>query len=237
VTGAAPLSADRPGTRATRLFAHRRNTVAELRGTPRDCGVEVDVRTDGGQLVLHHDPFSGGTPFAQWLADYAHAGLIVNVKEDGLEDAVLALLAAHAVEDFFFPDQPFPTLVRTGRRGERRCAVRVSEYEPVAQAVAVAGLVDWAWVDCFTRFPLDAAGVDALRTAGLRVCLVSPELQGRTEPGEASDLARAAAAVGLVPDAVCTKRPEQWAGLLAETGPQPQRAAGQARGVDVPDAS
>ncbi len=199
----------------TQLFAHRRNTVAELRETPPSYGVEIDLRTDAGEIVLHHEPFSGGTSFRAWLADYDHGGLIVNVKEDGLEDAVLALLDEHGVDDFFFLDQPFPTLVKTGRRGERRCAVRVSEYEPVAQAVAVADLVDWVWVDCFTRWPLDATDVEALRSAGLRTCLVSPELQGRTGPSYAADLARSVAEVGLVPDAVCTKRPEQWADLLA----------------------
>ena len=199
----------------THLFAHRRNTVDELRATPTAYGVEIDLRTDAGEIVLHHEPFSGGTSFRAWLADYEHAGLIVNVKEDGLEDAVLALLAEHGVGDFFFLDQPFPTLVKTGRRGERRCAVRVSEFEPVSQAVAVADLVDWVWVDCFTRWPLDAADVAALRGAGLRTCLVSPELQGRTDPAQAADLARSVAEVGLVPDAVCTKRPEQWADLLA----------------------
>ena len=199
----------------TQLFAHRRNTVDELRGTSTSYGVEIDLRTDAGEVVLHHEPFSGGTSFRAWLADYDHAGLIVNVKEDGLEDAVLALLAEHGVEDFFFLDQPFPTLVKTGRRGERRCAVRVSEFEPVAQAVAVADLVDWVWVDCFTRWPLTAADVEALAAAGLRTCLVSPELQGRTDPAEVADLARSVAGVGLVPDAVCTKRPEQWAELLA----------------------
>ena len=199
----------------TQLFAHRRNTVDELLATPTSYGVEIDLRTDAGEVVLHHEPFSGGTSFREWLADYDHAGLIVNVKEDGLEDAVLALLAEHGVEDFFFLDQPFPTLVKTGRRGERRCAVRVSEFEPVAQAVAVADLVDWVWVDCFTRWPLEVADVEALRSAGLRTCLVSPELQGRTDPAVTAEPARSVAAVGLVPDAVCTKRPEQWAELLA----------------------
>ena len=198
----------------TALFAHRRNTVAELRDTPTSYGVEIDLRTDAGEIVLHHEPFSGGVLFREWLGSYDHAGLIVNVKEDGLEDAVLTLLAEHGVEDFFFLDQPFPTLVKTGRRGERRCAVRVSEFEPVAQALAVADLVDWVWVDCFTRWPLGVADVQALQSAGLRTCLVSPELQGRTEPSHAADLARSVADVGLVPDAVCTKRPEQWADLL-----------------------
>lgn len=199
----------------TALYAHRRNTVAELRDTPTSYGVEIDLRTEAGEIVLHHEPFSGGELLREWLAGYAHAGLIVNVKEDGLEDAVLALLAEHGVDDFFFLDQPFPTLVKTGRRGERRCAVRVSEYEPAAQALAVADLVDWVWVDCFTRWPLTAADVEALARAGLRTCLVSPELQGRTDPAEVVTLARSVADVGLVPDAVCTKRPEQWAGLLS----------------------
>ena len=56
-----------------KLIAHRRNTVPELAATPREYGVEIDLRTAGDSLVLHHDAFAAGTDFTRWLDAYRHA--------------------------------------------------------------------------------------------------------------------------------------------------------------------
>ena len=191
------------------IVVHRRNTLADLAATPVSLGVEVDIRTRGDALIIHHDPFQDGEPFDAWLKEYRHGLLILNVKEEGLEDRLLALMQAHGIERFFFLDQSFPFLLRTALRGERRCAVRVSEYEPVAQALAVAHLVDWAWVDCFNTFPLSQGDAAALVKAGLRLCLVSPELHGRAET-DIGSLRRVLDERHITPDAVCTKHPELW---------------------------
>ena len=191
------------------IIAHRRNTLAELDATPRHLGVEMDVRSWGDRLVIHHDPFVEGEDFEAWLKHYAHGTLILNVKEEGLETRLLALMAAHGITRFFFLDQSFPFLIRTARSGERRCAVRVSEFESIDTALSLAGQIDWVWVDCFTRFPLTAPDAARLTDAGFKLCLVSPELQGRdAEPGIAQMRAQTA---GLDIAAVCTKRPELWA--------------------------
>ena len=189
---------------------HRRNTVAELRATPPEWGVEVDIRSQGTELVIHHDPFVAGERFETWLAAYRHRLAILNVKEEGLEGRVLAAMAARGIEDFFFLDQSFPFLIRTAKAGERRCAVRVSEFETVETALSLAGLVDWVWVDCFSRFPLDRAQADRLKRAGFRLCLVSPELQGRDDPGEIDAMRRLVDDLGIEIDAVCSKTPERW---------------------------
>lgn len=191
------------------LIAHRRNTVAELLATPRHYGIEMDVRSWGERLVIHHDAFVEGEDFEAWLKHYAHGTLILNVKEEGLETRLLALMAAHGIERFFFLDQSFPFLVRTARSGERRCAVRVSEFESIDTALTLAGQIDWVWVDCFTRFPLTPADAARLTGAGFKLCLVSPELQGRdAETGIAAMKAQVA---GFDIAAVCTKRPDLWA--------------------------
>jgi hypothetical protein len=194
-----------------KLIAHRRNTIAQLRETPRHLGVEVDIRSIGDRLVIHHDPFVQGESFDDWLAHYRHGTLILNVKEEGLEQALVARMAAAGIADWFFLDQSFPFLVRSARAGERRCAVRVSEYESIDTALALAGRIDWCWVDCFTRFPLDGAQARRLQEAGLKLCLVSPELQGRAAETEVPALRRLLAAEGIAAEAVCTKRPELWA--------------------------
>jgi hypothetical protein len=192
------------------LIMHRRNTVTELGATPHRYGVEVDIRSHGEQLVIHHDPFVGGPSFDQWIASYRHGTLILNVKEEGLESRLSALMDAHGIEDYFFLDQSFPFLVKSARAGERRCAVRVSEFESIETALTLAGKVDWIWVDCFTRFPLSAADGVRLKDAGFKLCLVSPELQGREPVREIAELKHTLDALGIVADAVCTKRPDLW---------------------------
>ena len=192
------------------IIRHRRNTIAELAATPPSLGVEVDIRSFGDRLVTHHDPFVEGDRFEEWLGAYGHGTLILNVKEEGLEDRLLELMRRHRIDDFFFLDQSFPFLVRTARRGESRCAVRVSEFEPVETALGLGGMVDWVWIDCFTRFPLDRASAVRLRAAGFKLCLVSPELQGRTAAQDVEALRAILAGHGITADAVCTKTPERW---------------------------
>jgi len=192
------------------IVAHRRNLTAELAATPVELGIEVDIRSCGPDLIIHHDPFVPGESFEAWLASYRHRLLILNVKEEGLEDRLLALMARHGINDFFFLDQSFPFLVRTARRGERRCAVRVSEFESIETVLSLAGLVEWVWVDCFTRFPLSGEEARRLKQAGFRLCLVSPELQGRTAPEDIAALRDLLQQREIDADAVCTKVPEQW---------------------------
>jgi hypothetical protein len=190
--------------------AHRRNTRAELSATPVELGVEIDVRSHGDELILQHDPFVGGERLEDWLAAYRHRLLILNTKEEGLEQRLLALMASAGVRDFFFLDQSFPFLLKTARAGERRCAVRVSELESIDTALALAGLVEWVWVDCFTRFPLSGEEARLLQSKQFRLCLVSPELQGRRDPSEITELRARLEREGITPDAVCSKTPERW---------------------------
>lgn len=193
-----------------KLIAHRRNTIEALNATAAKYGVEVDIRSYGDQLIIHHDPLVAGAPFDDWIAAYRHGTLILNVKEEGLEARLIALMQAHGIEDYFFLDQSFPFLVKWADAAARRCAVRVSEFESIETALTLAGKVDWVWVDCFTRFPLSREDAGRLRDAGFRLCLVSPELQGRDAETDIPRLAALLAERRIQADAVCTKRPDLW---------------------------
>lgn len=199
-----------------KYIAHRRNTIEELIATPAQYGVEVDIRSYGDRLVIHHDPMVEGESFEKWLSEYRHGTLILNVKEEGLEASLIALMQSHGIDDYFFLDQSFPFLVKWANAGERRLAVRVSEFESVETALTLAGRVDWVWVDCFTRFPLDTTDAKRLQQAGFKLCLVSPELQGRDAQTEIPNLVALLSARGIVADAVCTKRPDLWEPSAAE---------------------
>lgn len=193
-----------------KIIAHRRNTLAELEGTPTQYGVEVDIRSNGDQIIIHHDPFAAGNSFDEWVATYRHGTLILNVKEEGLEARLIEVMRAHGITDYFFLDQSFPFLVKWARAGERRCAVRVSEFESIDTAMTLAGKVDWVWVDCFTRFPLTRTDADRLHDGGFKLCIVSPELQGRNADTEIPAIAALLADRRIRADAVCTKAPNLW---------------------------
>lgn len=193
-----------------RIIAHRRNTAAELVATPAEYGVEVDIRSFGERLIIHHDPFREGEDFETWMQSFRHGTLILNVKEEGLEARLIEIMRQRSVEDFFFLDQSFPFLVKWARNGEHRCAVRVSEFESVDTALTLAGKVDWVWVDCFTRFPLTTESAQRLHEAGFKLCLVSPELQGRPAETEIPQLRAQLASLRIAAEAVCTKRPDLW---------------------------
>jgi hypothetical protein len=119
-------------------------------------------------------------------------------------------MARYGIEDWFFLDQSFPFLVKWSRAGERRCAVRVSEFETIETALTLAGRIEWVWVDCFTRFPIDGPQAATLQRAGFKLCLVSPELQGRPADAEIPALRAHLAKERICPEAVCTKRPDLW---------------------------
>ncbi len=193
-----------------KFILHRRNTIAELRATDNKYGVEVDIRCEGEKLIMHHDPFVPGESFDEWVAAYRHGTLILNVKEEGLETRLIALMASKGIDDYFFLDQSFPFLVKWSKAGEHRCAVRVSEFESIETALTLAGKVDWVWVDCFTQFPLSGADAQRLKNVGYKLCLVSPELQGRDAETEIPVLASLLRERSIKSDAVCTKRPDLW---------------------------
>ena len=192
------------------IIRHRRNTRAELEQTPRQYGIELDIRSPGDALSLHHDAVVPGERLVDWLESFQHGTLILNVKEEGLEDRVLRLMKERDIEDFFFLDQSFPFLIKTARTGESRCAVRISEFESIETCLSLAGMVDWVWVDCFTKFPLTSTDARRLAEAGFKLCLVSPELQGRMAPEEITAMSALLAERGITADAVCTKTPELW---------------------------
>ena len=190
-------------------IAHRINDPDLLAATPVDFGVETDLHALGERLVVHHDAFADGVDFAHWLDCYRHRFAIFNVKEEGIETRARDMAVAVGIKDFFMLDLSFPALMKMARSGERRIAARVSEYEPVAGALALKGMVEWVWLDVFRGFPIAPEEVDALKTAGFKLCLVSPELHGR-KATEIDDMQAQMAARGITVDAVCTKLPDRW---------------------------
>jgi hypothetical protein len=194
----------------TLICAHRVNEPDALREVPTNLGVEIDLHADGDRLVLVHDAFSTGPDFETWLVGYRHRFIVLNTKEEGLEQRITGILQERGITEWAFLDQSFPFLVRSLRAGETRTMVRISEYESVATALALTPRPDWVWVDSFTgRWP-SAEDLRTLSDHGFRLMVVSPELQGRSLDDEMGVITQRFLDAGIRLDGVCTKLLARW---------------------------
>jgi hypothetical protein len=189
---------------------HRINTIEQLQKVPPHYGVEVDLHAYGDKLVVHHDPFEQGVDLEAWLEHYNHAFVVLNIKEEGIEQRVREMVLARDIENFFFLDLSTPFFFKMIGLGEKRVAIRLSEYEAVPPALKLKGQVEWGFIDLFEdKFPLSKEEYNKLKVAGYKLCLVSPELWGRNE--DSFKRIRAHLEMHeMEMDAVLTKKPDWW---------------------------
>ncbi|MDN4620684.1 hypothetical protein QCD85_21380 [Paenibacillus sp. PsM32] len=184
-------------------IAHRINTVAELQMIPLEYGAEIDIRDLGDRLVLQHDPYVDGEDLEYFLQHYRHGTLILNVKSERIEHKVIELIQKYNIQDYFFLDSTFPMIFLLSNQDEKKIALRFSEYEGIDTIKSMIGKVDWVWVDCFTQLPINQENYALLREWGFKLCLVSPELQGRDQDIE--EYKQYLEGQGIVFDKICTK--------------------------------
>ncbi len=195
------------------IIKHRVNKIQELKLTDKKYGVEIDIRSQDKQLILAHDPFSDHSDkFTDWLDHYDHKLLILNVKEEGLEYQILNQLKIKGIHNYFFLDQSFPFLVKSLIKGIQRVALRFSDLESEQTILKVIQNKDltpkWVWCDDFHGNWRQLKEIEKLRTQGLQLCLVSPELHGRDKEIEIVELEKYIKLNYF--DAVCTKDAEFW---------------------------
>jgi hypothetical protein len=207
------------------IIEHRCNDLGTLRAVPTEFGCEIDIRNHGKKLTVIHDPFrEEGEDLEQWLKSFNHKFLILNVKEEGLEEGILRILKNRGISDFFILDESFPFIRKWAINGIKEFAVRVSEYESYTTALNLASYlqkynkkIEWIWADCFEGRPLPASEINSLKKCGYKICYVSPELHCLNNPNLWDELVDKFISVliaqRVIPDAVCTKLPQVWKGL------------------------
>ena len=192
------------------VIRHRVNSIQELQSVPKEQGCEIDLRTFNQEIILSHDPFQSGTHLTDFLKSYKgrDSTLILNVKEDSLEEAISRICCQYEVPNYFFTDLTVPALVRLTSSGVKAAAVRVSDFEPVETAKAFQGKASWVWYDSFSGIAPKSQDIKKLQDWEFRICLVSPELHGYDN--KVVEKFRKES-IGLRPeDAVCTKFPALW---------------------------
>ncbi len=187
----------------THIIAHRVNTALELSRIPPEFGVEIDLRDREHGIILQHDPYLGGELLEDFLTHYRHGTLILNVKSERVEFKAIEILQRLKIDEYFFLDSSFTMINHFTRLNNKRFALRFSEFESIETCLAMAGRLEWVWVDSIEKLPLSPEVFALLKSNGFRVCLASPELLGR--PGEIFQYHEFLRKNGILPDAVCTK--------------------------------
>ena len=108
----------------------------------------------------------------------------------------------HKINNFFFLDQPFPTIIKTIREGCNKIALRYSEYENFIFLERMNKTCEWVWVDSFKPFSHDRDILKAIKALGYKICIVSSELQGRDSEAERKKILNSSLNIA---DAICTK--------------------------------
>jgi hypothetical protein len=191
------------------FIKHRVNTVKDLLNTPESYGVEVDLRAFEKKITLNHEPFDSGESFEKWIKYYKHAFLVLNLKECGIEYRVIDILKKYNINNYFFLDLPFPSSFKLSQF-TNNISSRFSYYEDFTSVMNTSKIFSWVWVDFYNSFPLTYLLWKELENKKIKICIVSPELQGLDPYLEIPKLRKLLIDEKIIIDAVCSKHPELW---------------------------
>ena len=156
------------------LIAHRLNKIKELKKLSKKYGAEIDLRSKGSKIFLNHDPYKNGDTLENYLSNYNHGTLILNIKESGIEKDVIKIAKKFKIKSFFLLDVEIPFIFQNNKNINKNISIRYSEYEPIDTAKRFVNNIGWVWIDTFSTLPLNRNIVSTLRK--FKSCLVCPEL-------------------------------------------------------------
>tara|TARA_Y100001936_G_scaffold253505_1_gene318569 strand:- start:277 stop:855 length:579 start_codon:yes stop_codon:yes gene_type:complete len=151
---------------------HRVNKSEDLISLPSDFGIEIDIRSDGQNLVLGHDPKQYTENLESYIESFKHSFLIANVKESGIENQVIQSLNKKKIENFFLLDVEFPYILQNNKKNGNYLSLRYSKYESIESIKPFIGKVKWIWVDTYADFNVDKNIANILKN--FKICIVSP---------------------------------------------------------------
>ncbi len=159
------------------FIIHRINKIKELNKIPENYGTEIDIRSKGSKLILNHEPYESGDILENYLENYIHKTLILNIKEAGIENDILRIIKSYPIKSYFLLDVEMPYMYSASKKGHRNIAVRFSEYENISLAREFSNKLNWIWIDTATKLPLNKKNLSVIKK--FKSCLVCPERWGR----------------------------------------------------------
>jgi hypothetical protein len=185
-------------------IAHRINTIKQLKKLDIKYGIEIDIRDDGKDLVIVHDPFKKGIKLKKFLRFYKHKIIIANIKSERIEDSIIKVFKKNKISNYFFLDTSIPKIIDLIKKKFRKIALRVSYYEDISIAKKLKGKVNWIWFDTFKGLPNNLKELRYLKNnLNYKICLVCPKLHNQKNKIDAKKI-KLLIKDNLI-DAICTK--------------------------------
>jgi len=190
--------------------SERNQAIAFRRSFDMGLGTETDVRDACGKLLISHDMPTGTELSLDDLLDIMggrNLPLAINIKADGLAEAVKAKFDAYGHSNWFAFDMSVPDMRQYLKLGVPTYT-RLSEVEPHPAWFEQS---DGVWLDSFDVEWFDNKNVRSLLDMGKRVCVVSPELHGRPPAALWKSLSELQEQVPQLMQrlTICTDAPEQ----------------------------
>ena len=156
---------------------HRVNSLKKLKNIHHNFGVEVDVRSINKKLILNHEPFLKALSLDTFLKKFNHKFLILNVKEEGIENLILNFVKKNRIKNYFLLDVTFPKIFQfIKNKKKNNFCLRISKFEKLNQLNFFNKKIEWIWVDTFdNKIPLNINDLEVY-SKKFKLCLVSPEL-------------------------------------------------------------
>ena len=190
------------------IIKHRVNTSKELKKLSINFGAEIDLRSNNKDVYLHHDPFKKGELFSNWIKYFKHKLLVLNVKEEGLEQKIVSILKKNNIRNFFFHDQTFSSLLKNMHK--TKVSIRYSEFEDLKKIDKLFDSIKWVWLDNFNEIKINRKFYSFIKKKKVKICIVSPELVKKSRSKEIKKIKSYLKKNKYIVDAVCTKNSELW---------------------------
>lgn len=155
---------------------HRVNKIEKLKTIPFEKGIEIDIRSNNGSLLLSHDVSSKADSFEEFIESYNHQLLVANIKEAGIEKDVIETLMNKGISKFFLLDIEFPFIIKNHEEYGNILSLRYSKLESIKTIQNFIGKVKWVWVDTYEDFRINSEIAEVL--GNFSICLVSPSRWG-----------------------------------------------------------
>lgn len=190
------------------IIVHRVNSINKLKKIPKTFGAEIDLRAYKSKIILNHEPFKSGDTLDDFLKNYNHGTLILNIKEDGIENEVIKKVNKAKIRSFFLLDVEFPYIFKCLKNRQKNIAIRFSENETIETAKLFRNNFKWLWIDTVSKLPLNKRNLKIINK--FKSCLVCPERWGR--PNQIKSYKKKLKSLNFSPDAVMTslKYAEKW---------------------------
>jgi glycerophosphoryl diester phosphodiesterase len=193
------------------LSEFEKNSVISFeRSFSHNFGIETDVRDFNGNLVISHDPATSANAPLEILFELyrqfpRQPKLALNIKSDGLQAKLKQHLDTFQIENYFVFDMSVPDSL-SYLKHDMLVYTRQSEYETVPSYYPRAKGV---LLDEFESHWLNDQIIEEHILAGKSLCIISPELHGRTYHNEWEHYRHIEKKIGLNDSiSLCTDFPE-----------------------------